>query len=282
VAALGLATYAAWITELLLAPRATARVRRRIWGLFSFAFFAQLIIGLLGVERFLMNGVLHLPVPAIIPGGPIFRGDGLFMLILFGATLLLVGPAWCSYLCYIGAWDSAMAQRMRRPVKMPRWRQPLRLAITLAVIGTALLLNLLGAPAAVAAGLAAGFGLLGVGVMLFWSRRTGVMTHCVTYCPTGLLAAWFGRISPFRMRINTSCDDCMACTVACRYDALNPEDVHRRRPGSSCTLCGDCLGRCRRSFMEYRFLGLSSGAARGLFLTLVAALHAVFLGVAML
>lgn len=280
--AVALATYAAFVAEKMLDPRTQSKTRRLTWGLFSFFFFLQLILGLAGADRLLMTGDLHLPVPALVLAGPLYRGGGLFMAILFGVTVLLVGPAWCSHLCYIGAWDSAMAGRARRPAKMPRWRNPVRIGITVLVFATAFGLGRLGAPTSVAVGLAAFFGLAGVGVMVFWSRKTGVMTHCTTWCPTGVLATWLGKISPFRMRIKSGCTDCMACSLGCRYDALRPEDIARRRPGSSCTLCGDCVGRCRWTHVEYTFPGLSPTAARATFITLVATLHAVFLGVAML
>ena len=45
-----------------------------------------------------MTGKLHLPVPALIVAGPVYRGSVGFMLILFLCTILLVGPAWCSHL----------------------------------------------------------------------------------------------------------------------------------------------------------------------------------------
>jgi hypothetical protein len=87
-------------------------------------------------------------------------------------------------------------------------------------------------------------------------------------------------MNPFRIRISSGCSDCGACSLPCRYDALSKEDIGRRRPGPSCTLCGDCLSRCRDSQIGYRFLGLSPAAARSLFLVLVVAGHASFLGVA--
>ena len=76
-------------------------------------FFAQFVFGVAGVERLLMTGQLHVPVPAVVVAGPLYRGEGLFMPILFAATLLLVGPAWCSYLCYVGSWDGLAATARR-------------------------------------------------------------------------------------------------------------------------------------------------------------------------
>jgi hypothetical protein len=126
VQAAGLAAYAFWLIGVLYSPRTAAIWRRRLWTFFSIVFFTQLAIGLAGVEQFLMSGDLHLPIPAMIIAGPLYRGEGLFMPILFGATLLLVGPAWCSYLCYVGSWDLNLAAGRRRPMQLPRWRHLFR------------------------------------------------------------------------------------------------------------------------------------------------------------
>jgi polyferredoxin len=142
------------------------------------------------------------------------------------------------------------------------------------------ILRAAGAPPLLAGGLALGFGLVGVALMLLWSRQAGVMAHCVAYCPVGLLATWLGRVSPFRLRIDAACDDCMRCRPACRYAALSKADIARRRPGSSCTLCGDCLDTCPHQALHYRFAGLGPARARALFITLAVALHAATLGLA--
>lgn len=275
-----LSVYAAWITNHILDIRRSSVWRRRLWAIFSTVFFGQLLLGLAGFEKFLMTGKLHIPVPAMIVGGPLYRGHGLFMPILFTITVVLVGPAWCSFLCYIGAWDSGFAHRTKRPQALPGWRKHVRAVLLAGVIGTAIGLNLAGVNAAFAAAAGIAFGVVGVVVMAVASRRTGSMVHCVAYCPMGLLATTLGKVSPFRMRILPQCDQCGACTKVCRYDALSAEDIRRRRPGWSCTLCGDCQRACRDRFIEYRFPGLSSGQARTVFLVLVVALHAVFLGVA--
>jgi len=276
-----LSFYAAVVTEKMLDPAQTARWRKRIWLIFSAVFFAQLILGIFGLEYFLMTGQLHLPVPAMIAAGPLFRGEGFFMPILFISTVVLIGPAWCSHLCYIGAWDTALAESKRRtPKVLPVWRSELRVAVLIIIIISALGLRLLGVSSIIATVLGLVFGLVGVGVMIFWSRRTGSMTHCTAYCPIGALAGWLGRISPFRMKIQAACNECGRCRLKCRYDALNMSDIQKRRPGISCTLCGDCIVSCPDRFIEYRFPGLKPQTARALFLVMTISLHAAALGLA--
>lgn len=275
-----LALYARFISEKMLDPSQSARWRQRLWGLFSVVFFAQLALGLAGLDRFLMTGNLHLPVPAMIVAGPIFRAGRFFMMILFVSTVILVGATWCSHLCYIGAWDAAASSLVKKPKHLPPWRQSLRIMLLILVVASALTLRLVGASSLTATVLGALFGLLGVVAMVVWSRKAGVMTHCVAYCPIGVLANWLGRASPFRMRISEECTECRLCSPVCRYDALNIEDIKKRKPGLSCTLCGDCVGSCKDGWIEYRFLGLKGGKARALFIVLTISLHASFLGVA--
>ncbi len=275
-----LAGYAGTLAGKLHDPLRMRRTRPRIWALFSLVFFLQLGLGLLVSERFLMTGRLHLPIPALIVAGPLYRGAGFFMPILLAASLLLVGPAWCSWLCYIGAWDDAAARRRCLPAPLPAWRGRLRLVLLGATVLVAFALGRAGVPPWAAGWLAAGFGLVGVAIMLTWSRRKGAMVHCTGYCPIGFVATRLGKLSPFRIRIDAGCSDCGVCTRACRYDALSEEDVLRRQPGEACTLCGDCVTMCHGRNIDYRFAGLTSERARKLFVVLVVSLHAAFLGVA--
>lgn len=276
-----LSLYAGWVTEKIIDPQKSPIVRSRIWTFFSVVFFTQLLLGLAGIEKLLMTGKLHLPVPALVIAGPLFRGEGFFMLILFGITVLLVGPAWCSYLCYIGAWDN-LAAGNKKTTPLPHWRHTVRLGILLLVVVLAVVFKITGVPGVTAALAAAFFGILGVAVMVIFSRKAGVMTHCVTYCPIGLAANWLGRISPFRLRITDGCTECGACRPACRYDALKVADIEKRKPGATCTLCGDCVTRCKENSIRYKFPGMKPQTARCFFIIMVVSLHAVFLGLARL
>jgi ferredoxin len=128
--------------------------------------------------------------------------------------------------------------------------------------------------------IAIAYGITGVGVMVFISRKNGVMTHCVIYCPIGLAANLIGRLSPFRIRFENTCDDCGACHYSCRYDALNERQIKKRKPGLTCTLCGDCITSCSKGALKYGLFGLSAESARTIFLVMIVSLHTVFLGVA--
>jgi len=277
---LALSLYAGFIAGKMLRPTQSPRWRLRIWILFSTVFFTQLLIGLFGVEEFLMTGTLHIPVPAMIVAGPLFRAERFFMPILFTSTVFLVGPAWCSHLCYLGAWDAAASIHKKKPLEMSKWRQPVRIGILLAIAGVSLFLRWIGVSALVSVGFGLFFGIIGLGFMIFWSRKSGVMTHCITYCPIGLLANWFGQLSPFRIKISPQCNACGACSLVCRYNALTEKNIQKKIPGKTCTLCGDCIKSCKDRWIGYRFFRLSPDRARKLFIALIVSLHAVFLGVA--
>ncbi len=274
-----LSFYAAWISRKFLDPRTSPRWRRITWLLFSVVFFIQFGLGLAGMDLFLMTGKLHLPVPALIVTGPLYRRSLSLMLLIYGVTLLVVGRAWCSHLCYLGAWDDLASRRVGEPRDLPAWRAYLQHALMLAVPAAGAILGWLAIPGSGTIA-AISFGVVGVFIMILFSARTGQMVHCVTWCPIGALTALLGRISPFRMRIRETCIDCGTCRSACRYDALQRSHVRGGRPGWSCTLCGDCLRSCNEDAIVFRFPGLGPDQARALFVILVAAFHAVFLGVA--
>ena len=274
------ALYASVVAGLLLGPRA-AQTRSIIWSLFSVVFFTQVLLGLAGWTAFLMTGKLHLPVPALIVAGPLFRGDGLFMPILLGISLLLVGPAWCSHLCYIGAWDDRLARLAPgKPRPLPIWAGKARLALLAATVAAPVALRAMDVSWTVALALAAVFGLAGVACMALWSTRTGVMTHCTVWCPIGLINNLIGRILPWRIRIDQNCTGCGLCARACRYNALTRIDLERKKTGLTCSLCGDCLPRCPHGHLGYSFPGLSAQRSREVFVAMTAALHTVFLAVA--
>ncbi len=275
--------YAQWIGGLMLSPKGHRTYRPRIWAMFSVVFFGQLVLGLLGMDKMLQTGSLHLPVPALIAAGPIFRGEGFFMIILFAVTLVLVGPAWCSHLCYIGAWDDAMSRLGKRPAPngtLGRLSIAGRVTTLILCIGVALILRSMGIPGLTAVTFAAVFGLVGVGVMVFVSRKAGMMVHCTAFCPMGILANVFGKISPWRIRVGDECTKCGACFARCRYNALDEKRVEMGKPAISCTMCGDCVSACANQQIGYRFPGLSNENARAAFIVLVVSLHALFLGVA--
>ena len=275
-----IALYGAIVAHHMQDPSRVMIWRRYTWLAFSVLFFSQLILGLFGFEKFLMTGKLHLPVPMMILAGPIYRGHLSVMSILFVSTMVLSGPAWCSHLCYFGAIDSisSTGKTRRTPIRN-KWA--LKSTVLLLVIAGAIVLRWMKVPALSATLLAIGFGVIGLGLILLVSRKEGRMVHCITYCPIGTIVNLTRFVNPFRLTINqNSCTDCMACTSTCKYDALNRSDIAARKPGLTCTLCGDCLSSCHAGSLQYRFPGLSSQGARNLYLLITISLHAATMALA--
>ncbi len=271
--------YGAIVAYNMQDPIKVPKWRSITWVIFSVVFFSQLILGLSGFEKFLMTGELHLPIPAMILSGPIYRGHLSFMTVLFLSTVVLTGPAWCSHLCYFGAFDSLAARGKDRRSKLHN-KGAIKSTLILLIIGVTLLFRFLKIPVLIATITAIVFGMAGIMLMIFISRKNGKMVHCLLYCPIGTIINLFKHINPFRLSIEKSCNLCMKCSLQCKYDALNIQDIRNKKPGITCTLCGDCIASCKDQSIKYNFPGLNHVAARNLYLFLTISLHSSFLALA--
>lgn len=153
-------------------------------------------------------------------------------------------------------------------------------SVALCTILMAILLRILWVVPVLATVLAIIFGIIGTGVIILESRKKGLMIHCLSYCPIGLLATWLGRLSPFRINIGESCTECKLYSSVCRYGALQMDNIRKRRPGISSTLCGDCVGSCKFKSIDYRFFNMKPSHAGKLFVVMTITLHTVFPGIA--
>ncbi len=272
-----LAVYGALLIEQMKDVRKVEKWRKISWMIFSVVFFSQLVLGIFINEKFLMTGKLHLPVPAMILSGPVYRGEISFMTILFLSTVLLSGPAWCSQLCYFGAFDNLASSGKGLRNRSLKDKMKYKHTILLLVVVIALLLRLTGVSNLYATAGGMLFGLLGFGIIIFISRRKKQMVQCTVYCPIGTITSYLKYISPFRMYIDTNCTTCMACTVKCKYDALQLQNIRAGKPGITCTYCGDCLTSCHQQSIKYKFFRLSSDKARNLYLVITISIHVIFI-----
>ncbi len=142
-----LGVYAAWLSDRIITTGRTAELRKKVWTAFSAVFFIQLIMGISGFNVFLLTGKLHLPIPGMIVAGPLFRGElSFFMPLLLVSTLIIAGPAWCSWLCYFGCWDLIAATTRKHAGTIPKKNNIIRILILFILAGGALLLRLLNTP----------------------------------------------------------------------------------------------------------------------------------------
>jgi polyferredoxin len=273
------ASYGAFIAYRMQDPVNVPRWRKITWTTFSIIFFSQLIIGLAGFDKFLMTGKLHLPVPAMILAGPLYRGQLSVMSVLFLSTIILTGPAWCSHLCYFGAFDN-LTSGGKTSKQILNHKGAVKSSVLFLVISTALILRWLNADTLVSTLIAVGFGTGGMLLMILYSRKMKKMVHCVMYCPIGTIVNLLKHINPFRMYIDQDCTLCMNCTKFCKYDALNPQDIKSLKPAITCTYCGDCMAGCHQNSIKYKFLKMRPEHARNLYLILTISLHAACIALA--
>jgi ferredoxin-type protein NapH len=265
--------YGAFVVFKMQDPMNVPKWRKITWTVFSILFFSQLIIGLSGFEKFLMTGKLHLPIPMMIIAGPIYRGQLSVMTLLFLSTVILTGPAWCSQLCYFGAFDN-IASGGKSSRETLKYKGAIKSTILLLVITMAIILRFLKVSGLVSTLIALAFGITGISVMILFSLKRKKMVHCVMYCPIGTIVNLLKYINPFRMYIDKSCSLCMNCTKFCKYDALNAIDIKNSKPSITCTLCGDCLAGCHHNSIKYKYFRLRPERARNLYLILTISLHA--------
>ena len=271
--------YAAFVSYHMQDPVNVPKWRKITWTIFSLVFFTQLLIGVSGFDKFLMTGKLHLPIPMMILAGPIYRGQLSVMTILFLSTVILTGPAWCSQLCYFGAFDNLAASgKTSRPII--KHKGAIKSTVLILVIAMAIILRWMNISMLASTLIAIAFGAGGIIIMLVYSMKRKKMVHCIMYCPIGTIVNIFKHTNPFRLYIAESCTLCMKCTQYCKYDALNPPDIRNLKPAITCTLCGDCLAGCHHNSIKYKFLKLRPEQARNLYLILTISLHAAFLALA--
>ena len=132
--------YGAFVINKMKDPVNVPRWRKITWTTFSIVFFTQLFIGLAGFDKFLMTGKLHLPIPMMILAGPIYRGQLSVMTILFLSTVILTGPAWCSQLCYFGAFDN-LASGGKTSKEILKYKTAIKSTILLLVVAVAIILR---------------------------------------------------------------------------------------------------------------------------------------------
>jgi polyferredoxin len=201
------------------------------------------------------------------------------MTILFLSTVILTGPAWCSQLCYFGAFDN-LASKGRTSKEVIKNKKVIKATFLFLVILGAIFLRWFNVTLLTATIAAIGFGVAGIAIMIFFSMRRKKMIHCTLYCPVGTVVNIIKPVNPFRMYIDQSCTLCMHCTSFCKYDALNQSDIRNGKPGYTCTLCGDCLAGCSHSSIKYKFFSLDPDKARNLWIILTITLHASCLAMA--
>ena len=277
--------YGAFFAGKLVDPKQSRRTRKVIWIVFGCFFFAQFFLGLLGFDKMLLTGKLHVPVPAFILYGPIFRGSFSMMPVIVLVSTVLVSTAWCSMLCYFGPFEALSSNR--KPVQpLPAFLQWAlkygRLTVLISGVLITIGLRQIGIELATAVAVSIAYATVSLIIMAFVSRKYGGMLHCTTACPMGLLVNLLGKLSPWRLRVEPGlCDNCGACEKICLYRAITPESRKTGKALLRCSLCRDCVSVCRNKALYVGFPGLSPEISWKVFTGLLMVVHTVFLAVAM-
>jgi polyferredoxin/formate hydrogenlyase subunit 6/NADH:ubiquinone oxidoreductase subunit I len=88
-------------------------------------------------------------------------------------------------------------------------------------------------------------------VAVFLAERIQQRFFCRNICPLGALLGLTARTGPFKGHGGSDdCRKCRACRSVCRMGAIDPD---RRIAMNECILCLDCLEKCPRGIIAFRF-----------------------------
>ncbi len=218
--------------------------------------------------------------------GPL--GGGVLWLVI----TLTLGQAWCAWACFYGGLDSTFAVLRRRAKitwnALPRGARELPAAILVAM----LLLSLVSlrpvfclwvCPLKLGTGFLdphtltrqlqlATFATIGILFLVVLPWLTKKRAFCGLICPFGAWQAFFGRLNPYRVRIQLdACVQCQQCVKVCPTFALDADGLKQHRVSPYCNRCGECLDACPTGAIEYalawqRGPSAAPGLVRALFL----------------
>jgi polyferredoxin len=235
-------------------------------------------------------------IPAIFKGEIIFPGSiskegysiaGMFVMWL-GITLVL-GRAWCSWVCFWGGWEDGCARLCKKPkVKniTRKWTY-LPFAILLAIILLSAVtlspqycwwlcpfkaVSEFVEPSSMMVVIQTGiFFVIFFGLVIVLPILTKRRTQCSFLCPFGAMQSFTNKISPFNVRIDTEkCVGCKRCIQVCPVFSLTDDSLKTGRPTMTCVRCGKCVDVCPEGAISYHIKGtpinVRSNVARILFL----------------
>ena len=88
-------------------------------------------------------------------------------------------------------------------------------------------------------------------VVVVLAARNG-RTYCNTICPVGTMLGFFSRFALFRITIDKEkCNGCTLCARNCKAACIDVKN--HAIDGSRCVACMDCLDKCHKGAIGYRF-----------------------------
>lgn len=202
----------------------------------------------------------------------------LSLAFLWLAVTLVLGRAWCSWACFYGGWDEFFSSILRKPLFGSE-----RFAFKIRDLPAAILIFFLLAsfarltssfclwlcpfklttsfmsPEPFIRSVQAFLMFFSLGIVVFLSLLGGKRYFCSFLCPFAAWQSFFGKINPFRVKINPEkCAACMACVRACPVFAVKKGEDGRPKILDYCNLCGVCARACPSGAVEYAVFGLAS------------------------
>jgi polyferredoxin len=81
---------------------------------------------------------------------------------------------------------------------------------------------------------------------------------CRSLCPLGALLGIVGRFPLFRRRVASQCNECTACGIECKMDAIGEKG--KSTNSSECIFCYSCVNKCRQDAIRMLSIGRSQQA----------------------
>ncbi len=225
----------------------------------------------MAIIPYLLKGVLIFPARLTGHFASVYA-----MISIWIVASLTLGRGWCSWVCFYGGWDegfSSIPRKARLAIKDPEkkiryFNFAMLIFIVLASLATFTAVycawlcpfkmvteysEVTGAASMIAFVL---FTVTFVGFVVVLPLLTKKRVQCMSFCPFGAFQSLAGKLSPYRVRINSdACTRCMACVRACPTMSIH-EDCITSEEGKvllTCTNCGACMEACPKKAIRYEF-----------------------------
>ncbi|MCM8770987.1 MAG: 4Fe-4S binding protein [Candidatus Omnitrophica bacterium] len=189
---------------------------------------------------------------------------------------LILGQAWCAWVCFYGGFDDGFCRLLKRPlfkIKLPTKLRDFPLAFTIFIV---IISFTAGLPVyclwfcplkATTQFLERGDIFIRhlqlfifIFVALFFVLILPIVlkkrTFCSFLCPFGAFISVFGQLNPFRLTIDKDkCIQCKTCIERCPMFAINEESLARYQPLNYCNRCGECIDVCPTQAIKFTLAG---------------------------
>ena len=194
---------------------------------------------------------------------------------LWLVVTLILGQAWCSWVCFYGGFDEGFSRVFKKPLlkfKLPDKLRDFSIAFAIFIIiisfttAVPIFCVWVCPLKATTKFFSSDMFIRHIQLALFISVTAFFLiifplvikrrTFCSFLCPFGAFISFFGQINPFRISIDAAkCTKCKACIEKCPVFAINETNLTRGSISNYCNRCGACLDICPTEAIKITFLG---------------------------